>query len=97
MNSSIPAHRLEQLRQRMDRIDHELIQLIAQRVAVSNEIGVYKQKNQMAVIQTKRWKELIQDRIDRAGQLGLHTEMVRALYDTLHADSLVVQNDVCVR
>ena len=51
---------LEQLRSEIDKLDEELIDILARRMAVAEEIGKYKKENNITILQLKRWSHVIQ-------------------------------------
>ncbi len=76
------------LRQQIDEIDNELWQLIAQRLNVAQQIGQYKQANQMPVLQHKRYEEILQKRIQWATHHHISEETVRQIMETIHTESV---------
>ncbi|MEL7222399.1 MAG: bifunctional 3-deoxy-7-phosphoheptulonate synthase/chorismate mutase type II, partial [Bacteroidota bacterium] len=48
---------IDDLRQQIDNIDNDLIQMIGQRMKVAEQIGEYKKRNNIAILQTNRWNE----------------------------------------
>jgi chorismate mutase len=85
---------LEALRERIDHLDHELLDLLAKRMRVVEEIGEYKRANNVATLQVSRWNSLLEDRLARAGELGLSPEYARALYEVIHRESVRRQSEV---
>jgi chorismate mutase len=61
-NADRPSQDLSELRCKIDQIDENLLELLARRMQVSLEIGQYKKKNNMPVLQTMRYSELIEKR-----------------------------------
>ena len=58
------------------------------------EIGEYKRANNVATLQVSRWNALLEDRLARAGELGLSPEYARALYEIIHRESVRRQSEV---
>ncbi|MGN0034029.1 MAG: chorismate mutase [Candidatus Limimorpha sp.] len=87
-NSVTNEEYLQRLRDEIDTIDDELLALIAKRMIVSEKIGEFKKKQNMAVLQMDRWKNLLMDRIVKAGSLGLNGESVKEIFDIIHKDSI---------
>lgn len=52
---------LIELRQQIDDIDDQILRKIARRMQVSQEIGEYKRKNSMRVLQLNRWDEVLKE------------------------------------
>lgn len=85
---------LEVLRDRIDHLDHDLLELLAKRMRVVEEIGQYKRANNVATLQLARWTALLEDRLARAVELGLSPEYARALYEIIHRESVKRQSEV---
>ncbi len=80
---------IQELRNRIDQVDTELVRLYGERMKLAREIGRYKRENDLPVMDTKREKALL----DRVGRLaGEENENgVRALYSLLLSQSRAVQ------
>ncbi|MDQ6814500.1 MAG: chorismate mutase [Bacteroidota bacterium] len=79
---------LEKLREQINHIDDELMQLLGQRMKIADKIGQYKKENDITVLQTNRWNELL-DRAFRKGEaLGLSNEFITKYYDAVHMESI---------
>lgn len=85
---------LETLRERIDRIDHDLIDILAMRMRVVEEIADCKRDNNVSTLQVSRWTALLEDRVTRAESLGLAPDYARALYDIIHRESLRRQSEI---
>ena len=53
------SHRARVLRQQIDQIDNELLEVLAKRMRVSREIGQYKKEHRMPVVQANRYNDVI--------------------------------------
>ena len=85
---------LEALRESIDRIDHEILDVLAQRMRIVERIGEAKRTNNVMTLQVTRWKALLEDRLHRAAELGLHADYVKALYDVIHNESVRRQSEI---
>lgn len=90
-------NRLEQLRESIDEIDGELIQKLAARMALVDEIGEYKRENNVTIYQVQRWKEILRTRMEWALALGLDEDFIRALLHSLHKESIARQTEIMNR
>jgi chorismate mutase len=79
---------LEYLRQQMDSIDAEIIDLLARRMELSEKIGLVKKASNIAAYLPERWNEIVETRGDRAEKLQLSREFVVALYERIHDESI---------
>ncbi len=79
------------LRKQIDEIDDELWQLIARRLEVAQEIGEYKRLHNMPILQSNRYKEILQKRIQWAEEHRINPDSVVKLMEILHTESVKQQ------
>ncbi|HET9058031.1 MAG TPA: chorismate mutase [Chitinophagaceae bacterium] len=85
---------LEKLRQQINHLDDELIDLLGQRMKIADKIGEYKKNNSVTILQTNRWNEIL-DRAFKKGEiLGLSKEFITRYFDAVHMESINHQNRV---
>ncbi len=87
-------HNIEDLRQRIDAIDKELIQMMGNRMKVSEKIGQYKKQNNIAVLQPDRWNEIIEKAMLMAGPLDLSEEFIAKVLKAIHQESINHQEKI---
>lgn len=85
---------LDQMRQKIDNIDRELLEVLAARMAVVEKLGEYKRENNVAVLQLDRWKELHTNRAELGKKLNLYPELVEELFKLVHMESIRKQTEV---
>lgn len=88
------SHILEELRSEIDKLDEELIDILARRMNVVGEIGKYKKANKITILQLKRWSELTQDRIEAGIKMGLSREFILKLLESVHEEGIQRQVNV---
>jgi chorismate mutase len=79
---------LERLRLEVDELDQELIEILARRMAMIDEIGHYKNQNHLTILQIKRWQQMLTDRLESGSQLGLDKEFMHRLFQLVHDESI---------
>ena len=79
---------LAELRQQIDRLDDELLALMAKRMRISREIGQYKKEHSMPILQAKRYDEILNKRGAQAVELGINPEFVKTLLQAIHEESV---------
>lgn len=79
---------LEGLRAEIDRIDDELIDLLGRRMAVAREIGRYKARHNMPVVQPARYNDLMERRTASAAVLDMSPDFVRHILAAIHEESV---------
>lgn len=85
---------LQGFRDELARIDDRLIDLLAQRMSVSDRIGRLKRENNVVILQRERWNEVLAHMGAAAREKGLSDEFVMKLYDAIHAESIERQQRV---
>jgi chorismate mutase len=85
---------LEYLRQLMDSLDAEIIDLLAKRMELSEQVGEVKKASNMTVFQPGRWREIVETRGDRAQANKLTKEFIVELYEKIHHESIRLQLSV---
>lgn len=87
-------NKLEQLRESIDKTDEDLLQMLMGRMQVAEKIGAYKKENNVTILQTNRWEDLLNERLSTAAMMGLSEEFVRSLYLLIHEESIRKQTEV---
>ena len=88
---------LEQLRSRLAAIDRQIVDLIAERQTVSNEIGAVKRAEGRATRDFSREKQVIDAARVRAAEQGVSPGVAEALMQLLIRTSLTTQERARVR
>lgn len=86
--------KLEGLREKIDSIDHDLIETLAARMEIIKLIGEYKRDNNVTIFQLERWKEIIKTRPEWARSLNLGKEYIEEIYKVIHEESLKTQTKI---
>ena len=79
---------LSALRRQIDSLDNDLLELLAKRMRVSQEIGIYKKEHNMPILQTKRYDEILKDRIATAESMGMSGEFMKTILMAIHEESV---------
>jgi len=85
---------LEKLREQINHIDDELMQLLGQRMKIADRIGTYKKDNNITILQTNRWNSIIERAFVKGEKLGLSKEFITKYYDAVHMESINHQNKI---
>lgn len=85
---------LRQLRQSIDRLDYELLDVLSRRMAVCRDIGRYKKEHSMAVVQTSRFDDILNSRAEQGAELGMATDFVRTVLSAIHEESVRQQIEI---
>ena len=82
------------LRGEIDDIDDELLQLLARRMEVSAQIGEYKKRNNVTVVQMDRWKKILADHVAAGADMGLSPILINKVFEAIHQASIERQSDI---
>lgn len=82
------------LRQQIDQIDNDLIELLAKRMRVSREIGQYKKEHSMQIVHTNRYDDILKSRIKLAEELGMSGNFMQSIVEAIHEESVRQQIEV---
>jgi len=85
---------LNTLRTQIDIIDQGLLDTLGKRMKVAIEIGDLKKKKNVAVLQTKRWNEILGKMILEGEGKGLSEEFILRMFKAIHQESINHQNKV---
>ena len=83
---------LQELRQKIDTIDEELIRLFCLRMEVSKAIGTYKKERNLPIFVPEREQEKLDDVMGKAGEEM--ADYVKGLYETVFRLSRDYQSEV---
>lgn len=76
------------LRQKIDSLDKELIELLRLRMNLVEQVCDYKIANNVAIFQTERWNDIFKSRIEWAEKLQLNPTFVEEIYKLLYIESI---------
>ena len=93
-DKSTTTENLALLRQQIDRIDDELLDLLAKRMRISEEIGRFKKEHSMPVIQADRYNNLMEQRVKIGESLGMSEDFIRAILAAIHEESVNKQLEI---
>lgn len=85
---------LEVLRNRIDAMDRELLEVLSSRMDIVREIGKYKKEHNVTALQINRWSQLMEDRVNLAQKLNLNKTFTQILFQLIHEDSVRMQTEI---
>lgn len=85
---------LAKFRVQINHIDDEILTLLGNRMKVAEQIGLYKKENNITILQTNRWNEILEKSIKKGEKLGLTKDFILKLLDAVHLESINRQNRV---
>jgi chorismate mutase len=85
---------MEKMRQQINQLDDELLQILGQRMKVADKIGQYKKENNITILQTNRWNAILERAHAKGEKLGLSKEFITKYFDAVHMESINHQNKI---
>jgi chorismate mutase len=93
-NNADYLNKAEELRQKMDTADHEILEMLARRMALIQELAEYKKENNVKILQLERWQEIFKTRPEWGRKLNIDEKFVGELYKLIHIESIRKQTEV---
>jgi chorismate mutase len=87
-------HKLEEFRSEVDKLDAELIEILARRFDMVDEIGKYKLNNNITIYQAKRWSNILQERLENGQEHGIEKEFLLKILQLVHKESIQRQTNI---
>jgi chorismate mutase len=85
---------LATLREQINHVDDELLTLLAQRMKIADKIGQYKKENNITILQTNRWNDILEKAYVKGEKMGLSKDFVSKYLDAVHLESITHQNKI---
>lgn len=93
-NADLFEEHLLQDRNIISDIDAQLIELLSERMKISEKIGMYKKKNNITVFQPDRWKIINEYALQKANDSNMSSQFIEKLFKVIHEESVEVQNGI---
>jgi len=81
-------------RAQIDIADNQLLETLGRRMKISDQIGQLKKQKNVAVLQSKRWNEILGKMILEGETRGLSEEFVLRVYKAIHQESINHQQKI---
>ena len=85
---------LDELRGVIDRLDDEIFRLLSMRMEVAEGIGFIKRENNVMILQSTRWNQVVERILARSEELGLSKEFLNIILEAIHIESINKQNRI---
>ena len=95
--SEIEADEIQQLRAQINIKDEELIQILKDRMAISEKIGYFKKDRNSAVYQPTRWEEVLRNNVIKAMDAQLSDDFSKELFKLIHQESIRIQSEILAK
>ena len=85
---------LENLRIEIDDADSQILDILGNRMKVSDKIGKIKKKQNVAILQSERWKNILKKMISDGKQRGLSEDFILKIFKAIHQESINHQEKI---
>ncbi len=85
---------LNTMRTQIDVIDHQIIEMLGKRMKVSDKIGALKKSKNVAILQVKRWNEILEKMILEGKENNLSQAFISNLFKGIHQESINHQEKI---
>lgn len=85
---------LSLLRQQIDRIDNDLLEILSKRFDIAREIGRYKKLHRMPVVQAHRYNDVIRSRVEAGQMMQMDKEFLKTILLAIHDESVRQQIEI---
>jgi chorismate mutase len=85
---------LIKLREKINMLDSDLVDILSKRMSTIVEIGLYKKENNIKILQAERWEEVIKKIMAEGIGKGLSREFILNILSSIHIESINKQSMV---
>ena len=85
---------LNTYRTQIDVIDNKIVEMMGKRMKIADSIGMLKGKNNVAILQNKRWNEILGKMILEGEENQLSEEFMLRIYKAIHQESINHQKKI---
>ncbi|WP_396155207.1 chorismate mutase [Flavobacterium macrobrachii] len=93
-NADDYTNRLTKFRVDIDEYDAKLLEILGKRMKVADKIGALKKEKNVAVLQNKRWNEILGKMILDGEEKGLSEEFILKIFKAIHQESISHQEKI---
>jgi chorismate mutase len=88
------AQELAEMRQQIGLLDDRLFEMLSARMRLSEQVGIFKRRNNVTILQEEHWKKVIDSRLEKSDEMFLTPQFVRNVMDSIHQESIRHQTRV---
>lgn len=82
------------IREEIDSLDFELINIINQRMGLAIEIAKIKKEKNIPILQINRLNEMIGKRLGKTQDTILDKDFIKDVFESIHQESIRIQNEI---
>lgn len=87
-------NRLAKFRVNIDEYDTKLLEILGKRMKIADKIGALKKEKNVAILQNKRWNEILGKMILDGEEKGLSEEFILKIFKAIHQESISHQEKI---
>lgn len=81
-------NRMSELREEVDGIDSQLLDVLGKRMEIVREMGRLKTVENVSTLQPHRWQEILDDRVKKGTNLDLSSDFVLQMMQSIHEEAI---------
>lgn len=85
---------IDHLRHEIDELDNDILNMLSNRMRIAERIGQYKKDNNIAILQSDRWNEILDTVVQQGKAKGLSEDFVKNMFKAIHQESIHHQEKV---
>ena len=86
--------KIENLRQEIDIIDQQIVDLFAQRFKKVQKIGTIKKENNLLIKDNKRWNQVLDNVMQLANINKIKPDFIKEIYELIHQYALEIEKNI---
>jgi chorismate mutase len=90
-------NQLDNLRESIDEVDRELIEILRTRMSLVEKACEYKRENNITIFQVERWNDIFRSRSEWAQKMEMNKDFIAEVYKLIHIESIRKQTEVITR
>ena len=83
---------LASLRAEIDQLDEQLWAVVGKRAELVRQIGEWKRQHGEQVVQSERWKQVLEHCLTQGKQYGLSETIVQEVMEAIHNESVRIES-----
>ena len=88
------SEKVTKLRNKIDQIDDDLLKLLSKRIKTVEALAEIKAKNNVPIVQVKRWKEVLGLTLEHAKETGIDKDSMSQIMELIHLNAIKIQKRV---
>ena len=86
--------KLNMHRKELDLIDSNIVDILGDRMGIAEQIGRLKKQENVAILQSGRWADILKKMIESGEEKGLSKDFVEEIFRAIHVESINIQHKV---